>query len=103
MANTARAWVDERSEPRNEVHYRARATGPDGRALHPVIVNISARGLMARCDVAYEIGEVVAFQLPVVGRIDGEVRWSLGGRMGCQLDRTIPLADYYALLAVMAR
>jgi hypothetical protein len=30
-----------------------------------------------------------------------EVRWSLGGRVGCQFETPVPLADYYELIAGM--
>lgn len=103
MATGAAAWADERSEPRDEVHYRARASGPDHRPLNLLIVNISARGLMARLDAGYAVGEVIRVHLPVVGAVSAEIRWCLGGRIGCQLDRTIPLSDYYAVLAAMVR
>jgi len=44
----------------------------------------------------------VRVRLPVLGTISAEVRWALGGRFGCELDVTIPLADYMMLLATMA-
>lgn len=103
MASSARNWLDERSEPRDDVHFRARAFGPDNRPLNLLLVNISARGIMARCEADYAIGEVIRIQLPVVGAVRAEVRWALGGRIGCQLDRLIALSDYYALLAVMVK
>ena len=103
MAISARQIIDERSEPRDEVHHRARAFGPDNRPLSLVVVNMSARGLMARCDADYAVGEIVRVHLPVVGQVAAEIRWSLGGRIGFQLDRMIGLSDYYALLAAMLR
>jgi hypothetical protein len=102
VASTARL-LDERSEPRDEVHYRARAFGPDNRPLNLLLVNISACGMMARCEADYPVGSSVRVHLPVVGLIHAEVRWCLGGRMGFQLDRMIGLGDYYALLAAMVR
>jgi len=103
MALSALAWKDNRSVERDEVHYRARAFGPDARPLSLLIVNISAMGLMARCETGYGVGDRLRITLPVVGVIVAEIRWSLGGRIGCQLDSPIALADYYELLAVMAR
>lgn len=102
MASNPRL-VDERGEPRDEVHYRARAFGPDNRPLNLVVVNMSARGMMARCETEYAVGSHVRVHLPVVGLIQAEIRWCLGGRMGFQLDRTIGLGDYYGLLAAMVR
>jgi len=103
MARTALAYEDQRGAPRDEVYHRARATRADGSPLALLIVNLSAMGLMARCDFDLPIGERLKVTLPVVGPVLAEVRWSLGGRIGCELDRTIALADYYDLLAVMAK
>ena len=35
--------------------------------------------------------------------VAAEVRWSLGGRIGCELDRPIGMAEYYELLAALLR
>jgi hypothetical protein len=97
------AVKDERLIARDDVHYRARGFGPDAQPLSLLIVNISALGLMARCDTAFETGDRLRITLPVVGVIALEVRWSLGGRIGCQLDQPIALSDYYELLAMMLK
>jgi hypothetical protein len=94
---------DNRLIARDEVHFRARAFGPNAQPLNLLIVNISALGLMARCDTTLETGDRIRITLPVVGVIVAEVRWWLGGRLGCQLDQPIALSDYYDLLAVMLR
>jgi hypothetical protein len=101
MANLA--YADDRREGRDEVHYRARTFGPDAKAHTLLIVNISAHGLMARCDASFEIGDRIRVTLPVVGATAGEVRWSLGGRIGCQFDTAIDLASYYELIAIMLK
>ncbi|RIA46581.1 PilZ domain-containing protein [Hephaestia caeni] len=103
MTLGALAWKDGRAVGRDEVHYRARGFGPDAQPLVMLIVNISALGLMARCDAGYAVGDRLRITLPVVGVVVAEIRWSLGGRIGCQLDRPIALSDYYDVLAVMAR
>lgn len=104
MAGTsAVAFRDERSVGRDEVHYRARAIAPDARQIQVVIVNISALGLMARCDHEMKEGDRLHITLPVVGNVAAQVRWSLGGRIGCELEQMIALADYYALLAAMLK
>ena len=95
--------TDNRALARDEVHYRARAFGPDARQVALLIVNVSAMGLMARADVPYAIGERLRITLPVIGVVIAEIRWSLGGRLGCELDQPIDLADYYDLLAVMLK
>ncbi|MEP7004357.1 MAG: PilZ domain-containing protein [Sphingomonas bacterium] len=95
--------IDERAVPRDEVHYRARALGPDDKMLSLLIVNMSALGLMARADTNYDVGDQLRVTLPVVGTVVAEIRWTLGGRLGCQLSRPIDLASYYDLLAVLVR
>lgn len=104
MAGGALPWlVDERSESRDAVHHRTRAAHPDGRVLPLLIVNTSQSGLMARCDAACEEGDRLRIDLPQIGHVVAEVRWSLGGRLGCRLDRPLGLAEYYTLLAALGR
>jgi hypothetical protein len=93
------AYSDVRREERDEVHFRARAFGPDAQPLNLLIVNISPHGLMARCETEYPIGSRVRVNLPLIGVVVAEIRWSLGGRIGCQFDQAIDLASYYELLA----
>lgn len=104
MATSALGWVsDERSEPRDAVHHRTRAAHTDGRLLPLVIVNTSNSGLMARCDAVLEPGDRLRIDLPLVGAVAVEVRWSLGGRAGCRLVQPLGLSDYYALLGALRR
>jgi hypothetical protein len=97
------ALADDRQEMRDDVHYRARAFGPDARQLTFLIVNISPHGLMARCDTPFETGDRLRIVLPVAGTVAAEIRWSLGGRLGCQFDPAIDLASYYELIAVLLK
>lgn len=104
MVNSAARHIrDARSEPRDEVHHRTRGLAADGRALTLTVVNLSSGGLMARCDAALARDEAIRLHLPVVGMIGARVRWALGGRIGCQLDTAIGLAEYYQLLATIRR
>lgn len=104
MASSAAfgGW-DERSEPRDVVHHRTRALHPDGRLLALVVVNTSQGGLMARCDAACEPGDRLRIDLPLIGQVTAEVRWALGGRLGCRLERTFALAEYHTLLSGLRR
>ena len=95
--------TDERVEPRDAVHHRTRAVHPDGRQLPIVIVNTSQSGLMARCDAPCEEGDRLRIDLPLIGQAVAEVRWALGGRLGCRLERVLGLAEYYTLLSGMRR
>lgn len=95
--------AESRALVRDEVHYRARAFGPDARQLSLLIVNLSAAGLMARTDSGYGVGDRLRVTLPVIGVVVAEIRWALGGRIGCELDVAMPLPEYYELLAVLLK
>ncbi|QDZ07657.1 PilZ domain-containing protein [Sphingomonas panacisoli] len=103
MGATALAYTEKREVPRDEVDYRARAYGADAQPLSLQVVNMSAQGLMARITGDRPVGERMRITLPIVGVIGMEVRWSLGGRIGCELDRPIGMADYYELLAALLK
>ncbi|WP_326524544.1 PilZ domain-containing protein [Sphingomonas sp.] len=103
MAYGNLAYRDERDVTREEVHHRTRLTLADGRSLAVVVVNISPHGFMARCEAVLAEGDAVRIALPGVGATPARVRWSLGGRIGCQFDRMVGLAPYYELLAALLR
>lgn len=102
MRSSDAATRNNRSVERDEVNYRARAFGPDAQPMTLHIVNVSAMGLMARCDTPHPPGSRLRISLPVVGVVGAEIRWSLGGRIGCELDRPIELSQYYEMLAALA-
>ena len=98
----AAAHNEYRQEPRDEVHHRARATDVAASCPLPMLlVNFSPSGLMARCEVPLAPGDRFQVVLPVAGARVAEVRWALGGRIGCQFDQAIPLLDYALALAAM--
>jgi len=103
MGATALAYSEKREMQRDEVDYRARAYGGDAQPLSIHVVNLSAQGLMARVTGDRPIGERLHLTLPVVGDLVAVVRWSLGGRIGCELDQPIRIAEYYELLAALLR
>lgn len=90
---------EDRTEPRDEVHHRTRATLADHRRVPVIVVNLSPHGLMARTDAEIAVGEWITIALPAVGTVGAVVRWSLGGRIGCQLEHPIAAREYGALLA----
>jgi PilZ domain len=94
---------DRRLVERDEVHYRARAFGPDAQPVTLLIVNISPHGLMARCEKPFTEGDRMRVTLPAVGVVAAEVRWSLGGRLGASFDTAIDLAGYYELIAQLMK
>ncbi len=94
---------EERSEPREPVLYRTRVTGANGVERSATLVNVSAGGFMARCEDGVAEGESIVVLLPRLGRVAAEVRWSLGGRMGCRLKRSLGMSDYHLLLQALPR
>ncbi len=90
---------EERAEPRDEVYHRSRATLAGQRSVPVTVVNLSPHGLMARIDADIAAGDLLKVRLPVVGDVTAAVRWSLGGRIGCQLDQPIDPRSYARLLA----
>ncbi|MFD1612053.1 PilZ domain-containing protein [Sphingomonas tabacisoli] len=99
----AQVQPDRRQSERDEVFYRTRATAAGRGSFAVQVVNISANGFMIRADIDVAIGDSIMIRLPVVGEIRAEVRWSLGGRVGCQFVRMIGLAPYLELLAALLK
>lgn len=99
----AKVQVDRRESERDEVFYRTRASAP-GLGSFPVqVVNISANGFMARAETDLPVGQLLTIRFPVIGEAKAEVRWSLGGRIGCQFSRMIDLAPYLELVAALLK
>lgn len=99
----AETQTDRRDAPREEVYYRTRAQSAGLGATPIQIVNISANGFMARTEAPFGPGDSLSIRLPVIGEIAAEVRWSLGGRIGCQFTRMIELAPYLELLGALVK
>jgi hypothetical protein len=98
----AKVKQEQREAPREEVFHRTRLI--IGSISVPVqLVNISASGFMARTQSEIEPGTAFSLRLPAVGERGAEVRWALGGRIGCQFARPIELAQYMDLLGALAK
>lgn len=93
---------DLRTDQRYDVFYRTRVTDAAGTRVALVVVNISAGGLMARCEGAFQPGDRLVLVLPVVGCIPARIRWALSGRVGCRFDAAILPEDLAAVMAAMA-
>ncbi|WP_275887453.1 hypothetical protein [Sphingomonas carotinifaciens] len=39
--------------------------------------------------------------MPVLGSATAEIRWALGGRIGCQFDRPVPTHSYFPFLSAL--
>lgn len=103
FASASAAAADRRETERDEVHYRARAFGPDAQPVTLLVVNISPHGLMARCEKPFAEGDRIRVTLPAAGVVAAEIRWALGGRLGASFDTAIDLATYYELIAQMMK
>ena len=99
----ARVQPDRRQSERDEVFYRTRASAAGLGSFPAQVVNISANGFMARTEMELPIGQALTIRLPVVGEVKAEVRWALGGRIGCQFARMIELAAYLELLGTLLK
>ena len=94
--------AEQREGERVSVFHRTRMVGPDGQALTLVIVDLSQKGLMARCDQDLAREARIQVNIPGIGMCFAVVRWSLGGRIGCELEEYIEVDDYHAALAALA-
>ncbi|MFN3619618.1 PilZ domain-containing protein [Sphingorhabdus sp.] len=65
------------------------------------IVNVSAHGFMIDDNPGYERGERVELRLPVIGRIEALVIWTVEQRAGLQFERVLRLPDFLALLEMI--
>lgn len=93
--------LDQRISPRTDVYCRLPFIQPDGRQEMCTCVNISADGLLMRFERGLEIGDLVIFRMPIIGRIAARVVWSLGGKTGVQFERMIAVEDYLPMLRAM--
>jgi hypothetical protein len=66
------------------------------------IANVSAHGFMIDNNLIFEHGDRIELRLPVVGRIEAHLIWSVDGRAGFQFERVIRLPEFLALVEVLA-
>lgn len=62
------------------------------------IVNVSAHGFMIDDNVVFERGDRVELRLPVVGRLEALIIWTVENRAGFQFERVVRLPDFLAML-----
>ncbi|MBK9003709.1 MAG: PilZ domain-containing protein [Sphingomonadales bacterium] len=65
------------------------------------IANISAHGFMIDNNTVFDHGDRIEMRLPVVGRIEAHLIWSVDGRAGFQFERVVRLPDFMALIDVV--
>lgn len=101
MAPRPATWQEDRVAPRDETWRRIRVADAAGARLPILVVNLSPQGAMARVDEPVATGDRLMLDLPVIGPRAAEIRWSLGGRIGCKFEKPIEAADYPRVLAMM--
>lgn len=89
--------LDQRIAQRSDVYCRLPFILPDGRQEMCTCVNISADGLLMRFEYPLEVGDIIVFRMPVIGRITARVVWSLAGKTGVQFEKLITIEDYMPL------
>jgi hypothetical protein len=65
------------------------------------IANVSAHGFMIDNNTLFKHGDRIELRLPVIGRIEAHLIWSVDGRAGFQFERVIRLPDFMALIDVV--
>ena len=93
--------LDQRIAPRSDVYARLPFVMPDGQQEMCTCVNISADGMLMRFERGLEIGDLVVFRMPIIGRTAAKVVWSLGGKTGVQFDKSIAVEDYLPMIRAM--
>ncbi len=66
------------------------------------ITNVSAHGFMIDNNEIFETGDRIELRLPVVGRIEAHLIWSVENRAGFQFERVIRLPDFLEMLKVVS-
>lgn len=81
---------------RAELKVLAESRAHGDQTIH--IVNVSAHGFMIDDNPGFERGDRVELRLPVVGRIEALVIWTVENRAGFQFERVVRLPDFLGLL-----
>lgn len=89
---------DLRRAARHRASHKAIAESRRHGDQHIHIANISAHGFMIDNNAAFEHGDRIELRLPVVGRIEAHLIWTVEDRAGFQFERVIRLPDFMALI-----
>jgi hypothetical protein len=89
---------DLRRAARHRASHKAIAESRQRGDQHIHIANISAHGFMIDNNSAFEHGDRIELRLPIVGRIEAHLIWTVEERAGFQFERVIRLPDFIALI-----
>ena len=96
--NAADPNYDLRRAARHRASHKTIAESRRHGDQHIHISNMSAHGFMIDNNVVFEHGDRIEFRLPVVGRIEAHLIWTVEGRAGFQFERVVRLPDFLALI-----
>ncbi|MBO9579985.1 MAG: PilZ domain-containing protein [Sphingobium sp.] len=94
---------DMRRFQREEVCCRIEIAGPGLEPVSALMVNVSPLGCLLRCSQPLQRGAALHLDLPFAGRIDAQVVWVMGARIGLEFHEEIDAAPYLAMLPTLHR
>jgi PilZ domain len=97
-SNATESVYDLRRAARHRASHKAIAESRRHGDQHIHISNLSAHGFMIDDNSVFEHGDRIELRLPVVGRIEAHLIWTVDGRAGFQFERVIRLPDFLALI-----
>lgn len=89
---------DLRRAARHRASHKAIAESRRHGDQHIHIANISAHGFMIDDNQMFEHGDRIELRLPVIGRIEAHLIWTVEDRAGFQFERVVRLPDFMALI-----
>lgn len=96
--NAADPAYDLRRAARHRASHKAIAESRRHGDQHIHIANLSAHGFMIDDNQVFQHGDRIELRLPVVGRIEAHLIWTVDGRAGFQFERVIRLPEFLALI-----
>jgi hypothetical protein len=82
-----------RRSPRHQVDEESSLTPHPRYKIEVNVRDVSACGFMAECAEPVQIGSYVLLDVPGLGRVNAQVRWQIGVRMGGMFLDPISLAQ----------
>ena len=99
--NRAVVLSNQRRIERDEVFHRTTVSIVGRAPQRALVVDLSPLGCMVRSEAAAERGQPMSIALPVMGRLDGSVAWSIMGRIGMEFAKPIGKELYDSLLGLV--
>ncbi|MEP3421254.1 MAG: helix-turn-helix transcriptional regulator [Erythrobacter sp.] len=83
------ASIDPRRQARRALRLETSGVLPGGIEANVVIHNVSAVGLLIETDLALNVGEVLAVDMPDIGPVGAEIVWESGHLFGCAFQQSL--------------